>query len=596
MNKPKILAIAPYEGLKELMEAVAKKRNDFIFDIYTGDLSDGAAVVQQVQNRGFDLIISRGGTAHMIEAVSQIPVIEIEISGYDMLRAFRLAQNYQGYFAIIGFPNITDCAHLLSNILQYPVDIFTIHSMDEAEQCLEQLYKKNYTMVVGDVVTTQLAEQKGLNSILITSGAESIESAFDRAVSLYETIHKQNFFDQIFKELVNLCPAYIACYDHAQELIYQNDSLSCEIPRQQLGSYLQKQIPSLKSCRKAVFTKRFSDRLCQIYGFYQDTLPSGIYAFFVREIPATPHCSEDWLKILHPFEDKPRTFHAFYTNSAAMKPVADEAMHFSKSNFPIIIAGENGTGKASIALAIHGESSLGANPFVDIDCSLVSSKAWENFLNDPDSPFYFSSYSFFFKHSEALSEEMQEKLIFYLEHTASYKRNRLLFSWRSGSGRDYQSSPLIRFLTDKLGSLTLYVPSLNERKGDIPSLASIRINALNLQLGKQIIGLEEEALSLLQSFSWTGNFHQFWQVMNQLILLTDTSYISAETTKAVLAKQSVSVSSKAGSINLNQDLDHIISDVIKTVFLEEDQNQSRTAQRLGISRSTLWRRLKEGDI
>ena len=191
---------------------------------------------------------------------------------------------------------------------------------------------------------------------------------------------------------------------------------------------------------------------------------------------------------------------------------------------------------------------------------------------------------------------MQEKLIFYLEHTASYKRNRLLFSWRSGSGRDYQSSPLIRFLTDKLGSLTLYVPSLNERKGDIPSLASIRINALNLQLGKQIIGLEEEALSLLQSFSWTGNFHQFWQVMNQLILLTDTSYISAEATKAVLAKQSVSVSSKAGSINLNQDLDHIISDVIKTVFLEEDQNQSRTAQRLGISRSTLWRRLKEGDI
>ena len=80
MKKTKILAIAPYEGLKELMETTAASRPELDLTVYQGDLSQGAALAEQLQDQGFDVIVSRGGTARMIESISHIPVVEILVS------------------------------------------------------------------------------------------------------------------------------------------------------------------------------------------------------------------------------------------------------------------------------------------------------------------------------------------------------------------------------------------------------------------------------------------------------------------------------------------------------------------------------------
>ena len=174
-KKAKILAIAPYQGLKELMEVSAASRSDLELTVYLGDLSDGAALVDQVQDQGFDVIISRGGTARMIEDIAHVPVVEIMLSGYDMLRAIRLARSYNGRFAIVGFPGITSCAQLICDLIQYPTDIFTIHDSVEAAQCIQRLAAQGYSLIVGDAVTVSQSKQIGLNGILITSGSESID-------------------------------------------------------------------------------------------------------------------------------------------------------------------------------------------------------------------------------------------------------------------------------------------------------------------------------------------------------------------------------------------------------------------------------------
>ena len=105
------------------------------------------------------------------------------MSVYDVLRAIRLAQNYNGKFAIVGFPSITRCSRLLCDILQYDtIDLVTINGRDEIRRCLETLKKQGYSIVVGDMTTTIQAKLTGINGILITSGGESIEAAFDHAV------------------------------------------------------------------------------------------------------------------------------------------------------------------------------------------------------------------------------------------------------------------------------------------------------------------------------------------------------------------------------------------------------------------------------
>ena len=87
-------------------------------------------------------------------------------------------------YAIVGFPGIISSAKLLCDLLQYKVETFTIHNSRQVEETLQMLKKRGYRMILCDMIASTTAKRLGLNAILITSGNESISSAFDQAVKL----------------------------------------------------------------------------------------------------------------------------------------------------------------------------------------------------------------------------------------------------------------------------------------------------------------------------------------------------------------------------------------------------------------------------
>ena len=187
MNNKKIcaLGIAPYEGLKTLMSNIALERNDIDIDIIVGDLSDGVILAKKFhKEKSYDVIISRGGTAKMIGQEINIPVIEIATSIYDVLTAIKLAENSCNEYSIIGFSSITDTAKLLCDLLRYKIDIITINNIQEAQSKLQDIKSKGHKLVLCDMVTNTLAKPFGLDSILITSGRESVNTAFEQAIKL----------------------------------------------------------------------------------------------------------------------------------------------------------------------------------------------------------------------------------------------------------------------------------------------------------------------------------------------------------------------------------------------------------------------------
>ena len=135
----RILGIAPYEGMQAAMERAAENSAALHLDVYTGDLEEGVAIVREHQGEDYDCILSRGGTARLIQQVTDIPVVEIPVSVYDVLRTMRLAENYVERYAIVGFPNITETAHTLCDLLKNPVNIVTIHSAQEIGPVLSRL-------------------------------------------------------------------------------------------------------------------------------------------------------------------------------------------------------------------------------------------------------------------------------------------------------------------------------------------------------------------------------------------------------------------------------------------------------------------------
>ena len=108
--RTRILGIAPYDGMRTAMENAAQAYPNVLLDVQTGDLDEGQAIVQNIPPNTYDCIISRGGTADLIRRVTDLPVVDIQISVYDVLRAIKLAENYTDLYAIVGFPSVTESA------------------------------------------------------------------------------------------------------------------------------------------------------------------------------------------------------------------------------------------------------------------------------------------------------------------------------------------------------------------------------------------------------------------------------------------------------------------------------------------------------
>ena len=193
----RILGIAPYDGMRTAMEQAAQAYPNVEMDIYTGDLEDGQAIVQQMPPNSYDCIISRGGTAALIRQVTDLPVVDIHISVYDVLRTMKLAENYSSLYAIVGFPSITEPAHTLCSLLDFNLDILTVNNAAEVRHTLERLQQGGYRMVVCDMVTHTIAREMGFDAFLITSGVESLHAAIDQAVNIsswFGHLRQENLF------------------------------------------------------------------------------------------------------------------------------------------------------------------------------------------------------------------------------------------------------------------------------------------------------------------------------------------------------------------------------------------------------------------
>lgn len=108
MEEIRILGIAPFESIRAAMERVAREEFPAVrFEAYTGDLEEGVKIAQRLSKENYDVVISRGGTAELLKKETTLPVVEITFSVYDILRAIKMAENYNSLYAIVGFPSIT---------------------------------------------------------------------------------------------------------------------------------------------------------------------------------------------------------------------------------------------------------------------------------------------------------------------------------------------------------------------------------------------------------------------------------------------------------------------------------------------------------
>ena len=592
--KTRILAIAPYQGMKEIMNEIKANRDDIELTVHIGNLENGLKIVQSCDLDDFDIIVSRGGTAKMIASHVPTPVVEVEITVYDILRAIKLAESYTKRFAIIGYPAVTDCAKILCDLMKYNIDIITLDDGIDVYDSMKNLRTQGYEMVLCDMIGTSVAYEVGLNSILVTSGKESIEAAFDQAIKssrLFSHYREQSI---ILKNAVIQGRESLFVYTREGKLVFS--SLERSSVTEPFFQQVEKNLSSFLADPRFRMEERMDSFILSLYSRHT-TIHGCPYVYIYLYIQDAPVLVED---IGVSFYEKKENLYSdtsdLYGSANFVGDTRNALEQYSSTLYPILILGEDGTGKDKAASFLYEHSEYKKHPFYIIDCTQTNQKKWTYLMESANSPLNNLHTTIYIKNLQALEETLAIRFLSYLKQSDFHKRNRFIFSFTINRPED-ESCSSCQYLMNTLSCLVLRLLPLRERVNDIPSIAALYINQVNIELGKQVVGFDDDALALIRNFSWKQNLAQFKRVIRQLIVQTDGYYITADLVQQILKQESPKVSSSLPDgyeiINTNQSLDDINYDIVRMILEQEGMNKTKAVERLKISRSTLWRMLRQ---
>ena len=237
------------------------------------------------------------------------------------------------------------------------------------------------------------------------------------------------------------------------------------------------------------------------------------------------------------------TFDDLIASSRAMENVMRLGKRAAQSNIPILIEGESGVGKELIASAIQGESDRAGKPFVTVNCGAIPENLVESILFGHEKGAFTGAAD---KHAGKFQEanggtlfldeigelplDMQVKLLRALQQgevdpVGSKKPVKVDIRLISATNRDLiEMVKEGRFREDlyyRLNVFPIHVPPLRERKEDIPELVAHFIRRLAAEENKQVIGISDEAMAMLQAFDWPGNVRQIENTVFRAIVLAD---------------------------------------------------------------------------
>lgn len=582
----KALLIAPYTGMAEAVKQLSIPE-DFQLDTKVANLEEAIHLAKEAENQGYDIIISRGGTAALIEEAVLIPVVHIDITGYDMLRVFTLIQDTQNPVAFIGFENICRGARTLNDILDYNIKMFTINQRDEVRLLLKELKEEKYEIVIGDVVTVEEAQKAGLRGFLITSGKEAIFDAFDEARRKHGMFQKASNKTNQYLRILQSVPLNIAVIDEENHLLFNNLSVQ---ERDMLKKIIEK-----KEVKEAVQHVLFTDtkkwvvidmdsKRVELQLFPVSDTEEKLAGIQIGSIKKQNESSA--VQMITRSINQP-----VIGNSAYAKNVRRQINVLAAINENLFISGEFGTGKMAMAKSIHFQKFGHNHPLFVVNCEVMTI---DDFQVLEEKLHHLQKGTIIFEHLENMALDDQKRL-FKLIKKAQETIQLIFLSERNIPGL-LEKQDFLFSLIETISPVSFHTCPLRDRKEDLRAFISYYLSEFHTKFGNETLAVRPEALEMLENWKWTGNLTELKNVVRELSLRALGYYIEKKHVDELLSENE----EIRGRAHEKENVFLVPSDLkladmeyflIKKVFEEERGNQTRTAKRLGINRTTLWRKL-----
>ena len=150
----------------------------------------------------------------MIRKNVDIPVVEINVTGFDLLRAIYPYRNKKAdEIGIIGYPNVISGMKAIAGIINLEIDYYEIEKKVEVGNRVEEAISNNVNTIVGDTIAVRIAREQGLEAELITSGKEAVVNAILEARKVYNAIIKERKEKEKLKTILDFSHEGIMAVD-----------------------------------------------------------------------------------------------------------------------------------------------------------------------------------------------------------------------------------------------------------------------------------------------------------------------------------------------------------------------------------------------
>lgn len=652
-----ILFISPYLELAEIALKVIGNEEDV--DVNVTRMDEAVKLALDAEKNGYQIIVSRGLTASKIKQSGiDLPVIDIGIGGYEILRAYNDAKKLGSKVGIVDVEDVIMGLSSLEKIIDDKLVKYTCENdLDDVVKGIEHLKAREVDVVIGKIAMAREARSRGMEAVIITSDYEAVRMTLLEARRVNKVRKQEKRKAEQLKAMLNFTYDGIIALDNEGRITLFNkvaEELSGWSAEHAMNRYVTEVIPDA-GCHHLLTTGRpelgavFEIGNVKVVGnrvpIVVDRKIEGVVTTFQKIDVLQKIESKVRRKLSHTGLTARHSFVDIIGKSKVLASTVGLAKEYAAIDSTVMIYGRTGTGKEIFAQAIHNASRRRNEPFVAINCAALPESILESELFGYVEGAFTGARKggkagvFEMAHGGTLLLDevgemppvlqsrflrvIEQREIMRLGDSRILPVNVRLIAATHRDLRDLVRRGLFREdLYYRINVLSLSVPDLKERDGDVLEIADKFLREFYDMQGKSYGVFSEESAQLLLACNWPGNIRQLRNVMERLSVMTAGGLIEVRDIKRALQIQesplvdgrdhtSLNDSKLSSDTGLGRISDsHTLPNkfqflvgqekasyerqlIMKT--LEEcNGSKTKTARKLGISRTTLWRKLQQG--
>jgi transcriptional regulator with PAS, ATPase and Fis domain len=651
-----ISLIAPTIQLAQKTRNIIEQRNEDI-DVFVpiakeDALNDALRIARNLVEQGAKVIISRKGTAAaIIEARLNVSVVAINGILSDYIESIEIAKYENGIIAFFSYGEMTDDVRSLCSMLDIKAKYYTFKTDKDCERLVQQALADGAVLGIGGVMTQKYSEMYNLKHITIENSEISITNAIETAKQILqvqkEEAKKQNELKvqlERYKAVLNFTHDAIIAVDEKGKVDVINpvaEQIVKTSPGYAVGKNIDDIIHNTSMFDTISNKEKQLNQLMDINGTLVST--NRIPIIVDDKVKGVVATFQD-VKVIQENENKIRRslhekglvaryhFRDIKGESDEIKNAISIAQSYASSDSTILIQGETGTGKELFAQSIHNSSSRKSGPFVAINCASLSSNLLESELFGYVEGAFTGAIkggkiglfelahkgTIFLDEIGEIPIEIQAQLLRVLQEKEIRKVGsvvktpvdvRVITATNRNLIEEMKLKSFREDLYYRIGVLNLTVPPLRERGKDIMLLGRFFFEKYLGSEKTEFLSDFERIMNRVNSYKWYGNIRELQNFVERICVLMKyhgTGYdfeqlVSNFISKAYNINNNVVNSNeeelvcKTASPNGN-DLNKWDAERITSALKNNDLSIQKAADELGISRTTLWRKMKQYNI